>query len=553
MTSKVRKKRTINNPIVDIDDVFIGRGDAYVNWMGIAKHKLYKREVALLQQRRDASDTIIGRMIKSFARNQSPLFEKHNLNVKEMEATVTRIYQQQLQSQIMDPKSPLVVRYMESIQKLLTPWNGYHPKKTIDSFREYFQESRGWLDRNKMTTMAHNLWIPMMHSIEEVSRKAASQTFHRQSSRLQKAYADYMKTWLFLGLGEHQIKPNNCAHKWLIPATVYGTLRTAYHPTLAIQLIDGSKKAHFRVCYLRAIEGQIESLKQSFEAELAMIYTQRARGLQAQQSDDVIMARTDHQDTYLNGSKSLLSETYSAFQSNGRCHPSYPMVRNNKTHAQPLPFFPLRQSPTLPIFHTQTATCSQAQIPQQSEPYSAFQSNGRYYPSFPMVHNNKTPAQPPSFIPCVNHRRTSPTFYTRNATCSQAQLAQQSDDRQDTHFNTSVASDVCDTYSAFQPNGRYSYPGMRNSETRPLAQPSRIRSDALFVPSDAYTQDTYSNTCGASEMLCDTYSEFELNDPYPNPYPVMRNIETTPSPPSATAFTSANMSSEWDRSAFPNC
>eukprot|EP01083_Nonionella_stella_P021243 58901_1 len=133
-----------------------------------------------------------------------------------------------------------------------------------------------------------------------------------------------------------------------------------------------------------------------------MIYTQRARGLQAQQSDDVIMARTDHQDTYLNGSKSGLSETYSAFQSNGRCHPSYPMVRNNKTPAQPLPFFPFRQSPTLPIFHTQTATC----IPQQSddrtsfntsaasdvcEPYSAFQSNGRYYPSFPMVHNNKTP------------------------------------------------------------------------------------------------------------------------------------------------------------------
>eukprot|EP01083_Nonionella_stella_P065314 171027_1 len=162
MTSKARQKRTINNPIVDIDDVFIGRGDAYVNWIGIAKHKLYKREVALLQQRREASDTIIGRMITLFARNQSPLFEKHNLNAKEftIEATATRIYQQQLRSQIMDPNSSLITRYMESIQKLLTPWNGYHPKKTINSFREYFQQCRGWLDRTKLTKMAHTLWIP---------------------------------------------------------------------------------------------------------------------------------------------------------------------------------------------------------------------------------------------------------------------------------------------------------------------------------------------------------------------------------------------------------
>eukprot|EP01083_Nonionella_stella_P142726 442138_1 len=216
----------------------------------------------------------------------------------------------------------------------------------------------------------------MMRLIEEVSYKAASQTFDQEASRVTRVaqvYGDYLKTWLFLGLVEHQIKPSNCAHRWLIPATVYKTL----YPTLAIQPEDVFKTTDLRLCYLRAIEGQIESLKQSFESELAMIYTQRARGLQAQQSDDVIMARTDHQDTYLNGSKSGLSETHSALQSNGRCHPSYPMVRSNKTPAQPLPFFPFRQAPTLPIFHTQTVTCSQAQIPQQSEPYSAFQSNGR--------------------------------------------------------------------------------------------------------------------------------------------------------------------------------
>eukprot|EP01083_Nonionella_stella_P297496 1010199_1 len=130
----------------------------------------------------------------------------------------------------------------------------------------------------------------MMRLIEEVSYKAASQTFDQEASRVTRVaqvYGDYLKTWLFLGLVEHQIKPSNCAHRWLIPATVYETLCTVIQSPiinikLQIQSVDGSRKANLHLCYLRAIGDQRRSLKQSFETELAMFYTQMPRGVQAQ-------------------------------------------------------------------------------------------------------------------------------------------------------------------------------------------------------------------------------------------------------------------------------
>eukprot|EP01083_Nonionella_stella_P141041 433825_1 len=112
MTSKVRKKRTINNSIVDIDNVLIGPGDAYVTWIHIAKQKLLQREVALLRQRREACDGNILTMINMLVRNQCELFDKFNLNAYVLETIATRIYQQQLQWQIMNDNSPLIVIYM---------------------------------------------------------------------------------------------------------------------------------------------------------------------------------------------------------------------------------------------------------------------------------------------------------------------------------------------------------------------------------------------------------------------------------------------------------
>eukprot|EP01084_Bolivina_argentea_P291291 500616_1 len=293
----------------------------------------------------------------------------------------------------MDGNSPLIVRYTRSIRDALTKWKGYHPKdETIDmDFRQYFQQCRGWLDRNKTKMMARNLWIPMMRSIEEVSRKAAFAIFHQQASRLQTVYADYLKTWIWLGLVEHQIKPNNCAHRLLIPATVYDTFYKEGYPNLAIQPIDDpSKKAARRMCYFRSIQRKNESLRRALDAELSTFYMQSVSGSKAQQSDDVFMSCAHNQDTRLNGPRSGMSTTCSGFQLNDHC--SY------QTPPQLPTLFPLNQSPNWAAVSTQRATRQNTYLntPVGSNvggTYSAFQSND---PSpYPWMRNSETRPPPP--------------------------------------------------------------------------------------------------------------------------------------------------------------
>eukprot|EP01083_Nonionella_stella_P065312 171025_1 len=149
MASNARKQRTINNSIVDIDNVVIGPGDAYATWIDIAKHKLWDREFALLQQRREACNLIIVRMIKIFSGNQSHLLDGYNLNVSKMEAPAFRTYRQQLQSQLMDGNSPLIAKYMQSIDTLLTNWKGYHPTKDNQHISEIFSTDQDMAGRKQ--------------------------------------------------------------------------------------------------------------------------------------------------------------------------------------------------------------------------------------------------------------------------------------------------------------------------------------------------------------------------------------------------------------------
>eukprot|EP01083_Nonionella_stella_P218644 783911_1 len=267
--------------------------------------------------------------------------------------------------------------------------------------------------------MAQNLWIPMMRLIEEVSRNAASQTFDPQACRLQNVYADYLQTWLFLGLIEHQIKPDNCAHKWLIPATVYQTFCTEYHPNVAIRNMNTAKKADIRVCYLRAIGRRIELLKQSFDTEFTTTFAR-------------------------NASKSQWDDPY----------PSYHLVNNNEPPPQPpLPCtcVPFRQSPGVCFnrselsdlcgrYPLQKATdvpftpCTYSQNTSlngstcglsQSDTHfgiSGFEWNDPYPSLYPTVNNNETPQPPPHFPLCQSP--TLSTFYTQSATCSQAPQSQ---------------------------------------------------------------------------------------------------------------------------------
>eukprot|EP01083_Nonionella_stella_P272934 925808_1 len=222
-----------------------------------------------------------------------------------------------------------------------------------------------------------------------------------------------------------------------------------------IQNMNTGKHAEIRVCYLRAIGRQIESLKQSFETELTTFYTQQSF----------------ETDASLHGSKSVLSETHSGFQCNDP-YPSYPLVNKNEPppHVQPpRPFVPFRQSPgvcfngsklsdlcgrypypgmrnheTHPppplVSPLQNATdvlftpCTYSQDTSlngskcglsQSDTHSrnqGFECNDPY-PSYPMANNIETP-QPLPYFP-LRQSPTFSTFYTR--TCSQAPRPQSQD------------------------------------------------------------------------------------------------------------------------------
>eukprot|EP01083_Nonionella_stella_P316588 1148668_1 len=244
MTSNPRKQRTIKNSIVKIDDVDFDPGVNFANWIQITKCKLWDRELSLLEQRLEACYDSNLSMMKMFVINHAEILDRARQNAYEMETTLTLIYQTHWQRKIADVRSPIIVGYMKSVERLLTQWNGYHPteKTVIQTYRHYFQKCRAWFDHTKMQRMALDVWIPMMRLIEEVSRRAASQTFHQHTFCLQNAYSDYLYTWMVIDLFEERIKPNNCGYVWLIPTTVYETLYKQYWPKNAVMNVPKKTK-----------------------------------------------------------------------------------------------------------------------------------------------------------------------------------------------------------------------------------------------------------------------------------------------------------------------
>eukprot|EP01083_Nonionella_stella_P272936 925812_1 len=93
-----------------------------------------------------------------------------------------------------------------------------------------------------------------------------------------------------------------------------------------------------------------------------------------------LIHRRLYQDTSLNGSKCGLSQSDTHSRNQGfECndpYPSYPMANNIET-PQPLPYFPLRQSPTFSTFYTRT--CSQAPRPQSQDTYHVYTTRNAHY------------------------------------------------------------------------------------------------------------------------------------------------------------------------------
>eukprot|EP01083_Nonionella_stella_P117651 350882_1 len=61
-----RRRRTVKNAIVKVDDVFAASGLQNVHWLAIAKQKLTDRELAILRNRQQKLDQIIISTIRQF-------------------------------------------------------------------------------------------------------------------------------------------------------------------------------------------------------------------------------------------------------------------------------------------------------------------------------------------------------------------------------------------------------------------------------------------------------------------------------------------------------
>eukprot|EP01083_Nonionella_stella_P141260 434886_1 len=106
MALNTRKQRTIKNSIVNIDNVIVNRGVRFINWIFIARQKLWERECKLLRQRLAACDALFISKIQMFTAEHAELFDSYNQDAYQTETTAIRAYQRQLQSQITNVNSP---------------------------------------------------------------------------------------------------------------------------------------------------------------------------------------------------------------------------------------------------------------------------------------------------------------------------------------------------------------------------------------------------------------------------------------------------------------
>eukprot|EP01084_Bolivina_argentea_P280481 479680_1 len=164
-----KTQRTINNPLVNIEDVTIASGLHYINWIFAAKTKLKERETKLMKLRLDICQNIIISSIQQFTIENAAVFNKQHdppvhIHVKRMKKENSKAYCSVIDNTI----NNIINKYSESITQQLANWKGYKPKTTnIATFRGYFKGSRGWLDVRKVGTITKHILTPIADMINQ--------------------------------------------------------------------------------------------------------------------------------------------------------------------------------------------------------------------------------------------------------------------------------------------------------------------------------------------------------------------------------------------------
>eukprot|EP01083_Nonionella_stella_P037507 102258_1 len=251
---KPRRRRTINNAMVNTQDVSIEPGAENINWRRIAKKKLTDRELRMLYKRQQVVDKLITAALVQFIQRNSSTFDF---------SVCINIYKDKIRPKLINPQSAIMSLCAQSIANLLENWKGYSPiSKDIPLFRDYFTASRHWFDSKKVRAMAINFWIPSMQLIREFAMNAAAQLFPNCQDVFRTTFAEYLNVMVLGSVFEGKIKFPNAGIMWLIPATSFKVFLERYNHRLHIDVArESSGNLALRREFVKCIHSKHDELK----------------------------------------------------------------------------------------------------------------------------------------------------------------------------------------------------------------------------------------------------------------------------------------------------
>ena len=168
-----RKQRTIHNGIVDVTDVHVAAGEAFSNWIPVARLKLKEREMKLMAIRLGICQNIIRQSIAQFTDENTRYFidlkQKTTIRVDRMGRVNGEMFEQHLHSAALDS---VMDGCGDSLSNMLNEWNGVRRLNLMQeedmSFRKYFGICKNWFDQIKLERIAFDFWVPLFDLVDDV-------------------------------------------------------------------------------------------------------------------------------------------------------------------------------------------------------------------------------------------------------------------------------------------------------------------------------------------------------------------------------------------------
>eukprot|EP01083_Nonionella_stella_P164379 543800_1 len=339
---KPRRRRTINNAMVNTQDVSIAPGAENINWRRIAKKKLTDRELRMLYKRQQVVDKLITAAIVQFIQRNSSTFD---FNV------CINIYKDKIRPKLINPQSAIMSLCAQSIANLLKNWKGYTPiSKDIPLFRDYFTASRHWFDSKKVRAMAINFWIPSMQLIREFAMNAAAQLFPNCQDVFRTTFAEYLNVMVLGSVFEGKIKFPNAGIMWLIPARCFKVFLERYNHRLRINVTQQSNDNQvLRSEFVQCINSKHDELKSAVNQFIASSTTHTRKPASDESTNTASNYSASHESPWrqppINRTQSILP-SYAL-------HQNYPL-QDTSTQHQNYPLDPVSE-PFGAMEHTYTS------------------------------------------------------------------------------------------------------------------------------------------------------------------------------------------------------